>query len=134
MDEQKAIKEAKQAVFNKVLSQIADKYGPETLVDPRELIRPEETEQYREQIDEKLRKLYVSSESEKVDAGGFLLSEDLVNIDNNRTCPVCDTYSFESRDDLYMTKFDCCFQCYIDYVEGREARWKTGWRPTKHEN
>ena len=32
-------------------------------------------------------------------------------------------------DDLYMNKFDCCFNCYIQYVEGREARWHSGWRP-----
>ena len=30
-----------------------------------------------------------------------------------------------------MSKFECCFKCYIDYVEGREDRWKSGWRPNK---
>ena len=32
-------------------------------------------------------------------------------------------------DDVYMSKFDCCFKCYIQWGEGREDRWSTGWRP-----
>ena len=38
-------------------------------------------------------------------------------------------YSFESRDDVYMNKYECCHSCYIQYVEDREERWKAGWRP-----
>ena len=58
-----------------------------------------------------------------------LISKKLFNKDNNRNCPVCHAYSFDSRDDVYMTKFDCCYKCYIQWVEGREDRWSTGWRP-----
>ena len=47
----------------------------------------------------------------------------------DRSCPVCGSYSFSLNDDLYMIKFQCCFNCYIQYVEGREERWKSGWRP-----
>ena len=28
-----------------------------------------------------------------------------------------------------MNRFECCGQCYIVYVEFREDRWKSGWRP-----
>jgi len=28
-----------------------------------------------------------------------------------------------------MKKFDCCYECYIQFVDGREERWKSGWRP-----
>ena len=45
--------------------------------------------------------------------------------ESNRSCPTCGSYSFKSVDDLYMTKFECCFKCYIQYVEGREERWIT---------
>ena len=62
---------------------------------------------------------------------GFLISKKLFNKDNNRNCPVCQAYSFELRDDVYMAKFDCCFKCYIQWVEGREDRWFQGWRPEK---
>ena len=50
---------------------------------------------------------------------------------STRSCPVCNTYSFKSNDDVYMTKFECCFKCYTQWVEGREDRWKNGWRPNK---
>lgn len=26
--------------------------------------------------------------------------------------------------------YGCCIECFIEFVEGREARWKDGWRPT----
>ena len=57
--------------------------------------------------------------------------EKFLNNENSRECPVCGLYSFHLKDDLYMHKFECCFKCYIQYVEGREERWKTGWRPNK---
>ena len=49
---------------------------------------------------------------------------------DERTCPVCKTYSFSSKDDLYMLRYKCCFQCYIEHVLGRESQWKSGNRPT----
>ena len=70
----------------------------------------------------------------KVELNGFLLSEKLINKRSERTCPVCDTYSFNKKDDLYMNRFDCCFKCYINFVEDREERWESGWRPHCVEN
>ena len=52
----------------------------------------------------------------------------------NRTCPVCDAYSFDLKDNTYMKKFNCCKQCFFQWVEGREDRWKTGWRPNNGNN
>ena len=60
---------------------------------------------------------------------GFIIKSRIASKQDNRICPVCEKYSMESKDNLYMTKFDCCYECYIKYVEGREQRWKTGWRP-----
>ena len=62
------------------------------------------------------------------------MSKKLLNKDNNRSCPVCSTYSFDTRDNVYMIKYNCCRICYIKLVEGREERWTTGWRPNKGEN
>jgi len=28
-----------------------------------------------------------------------------------------------------MNKYNCCYNCFIQYVHGREKRWKSGWRP-----
>ena len=48
----------------------------------------------------------------------------------DRTCPECKTYSFSSRDDLYMNRFSCCSLCYEDFVRGMEEKWNNGWRPS----
>ncbi len=53
----------------------------------------------------------------------------LINKNTNKTCCVCERYSFESHDDLYLTKFETCKECYIQYIEDREERWTKGWRP-----
>jgi hypothetical protein len=59
------------------------------------------------------------------------VSKNILEKDSERQCPVCDEYSFNQKDDLYMNKYKCCFKCYVQYVEGREERWKTGWRPNQ---
>ena len=68
----------------------------------------------------------------KVEFNGFLVSKKLLNRDSNRTCDTCNTYSFDSKDDVYVNKYGCCFKCYIQYVEDREERWNAGWRPGDH--
>jgi len=92
-------------------------------------------EDYLEQLkllNQKLDK--ISEKLEKVEVDGVLMSKKLLNKDSNRSCPVCATYSFDTRDNVYMTKYSCCRLCYINHVEGREERWATGWRPNKGEN
>ena len=51
----------------------------------------------------------------------------------NRTCPVCKTYSFSLKDDLYMNRFSCCYECYLDFVIAREDDWKNGNRPSEEQ-
>ena len=68
-------------------------------------------------------------DSSKIDVGGILIPSKVLEKKNNRTCPVCKTYSFSSKDDLYMNRFKCCFVCYIDFVQGREERWDKGYVP-----
>ena len=64
---------------------------------------------------------------------GFLISKNFNKVKSTRECPTCNSYSFEYSDDVYFTKFGCCFNCYILYVEGREERWSSGWRPNNTE-
>ena len=119
----------------KVESAIAEKYGVETVQHPQKDWTPEKEEDYLEQLkllNQKLDK--ISEKLEKVEVQGVLMSKKLLNKDSNRSCPVCHTYSFDTRDNVYMTKYSCCRVCYIEYVEGREERWATGWRPNKGEN
>lgn len=110
---------------------IAEKYGKETVKNPRDSWSPEKEEEYQEQLKKFLdRTRQTTAEKEKVDINGVLISKKLLNRDTNRTCPVCSEYSFSFKDDVYMNKFECCFECYVKHVEGREERWQTGWRPS----
>tara|TARA_Y100001938_G_C7843527_1_gene307286 strand:- start:108 stop:518 length:411 start_codon:yes stop_codon:yes gene_type:complete len=55
------------------------------------------------------------------------------NQKTNRTCPVCKTYSFSSKDDLYMNRYECCYRCFVDFVASREDEWRSGKRPSPEE-
>ena len=70
-----------------------------------------------------------NKETTKTNIDGVLVSENALLKKTDRSCPVCKTYSFSGKDDLYMNRFKCCYECYIDFVEDREDRWKEGWRP-----
>ena len=108
---------------------IADKYGKETIVHPKAEWDDEKEMEYLKEL--KTNHRSTERDQEKEEVNGVLISKELLNRETKRSCPTCSKYSFKSVDDLYMTKFDCCFNCYIQHVEGREERWKTGWRPNK---
>ena len=113
----------------KVEKAIAEKYGKEAVVNPKSQWDDEKEKQYLDELKSNYR--HDRSESEKEDLDGVLISKELLNRESKRSCPTCNTYSFKSVDDLYMTKFGCCNKCYIQWIEGREERWKLGWRPNK---
>ncbi len=113
---------------------ISKKYGEESIKNPRSEWSDEKEKEYQQQIrDLYLKESKIQEKNEKIEVDGILVSKKLINKDNNRICPTCHSYSFELRDDVYMAKFDCCFKCYIQWVEGREKRWKSGWRPNREE-
>tara|TARA_B100000676_G_C18064359_1_gene839892 strand:- start:563 stop:961 length:399 start_codon:yes stop_codon:yes gene_type:complete len=114
---------------------ISKKYGDEAIVNPKSTWDSAKEEQYIEQL-KKIAEMDLESSKKppKAELNGFLLSEKLINKQSERTCPVCDTYSFNKKDDLYMNRFECCLKCYINYVEDREERWDSGWRPNSVEN
>jgi hypothetical protein len=114
---------------------IAKKYGPEAIENPRKHWNDEKEKSYQDQIKKLAEKERAFEEKDdKVEVGGFLISKKLLNKDTTRrTCPVCKTYSYKIRDDVFMNKFECCYNCYIQWVEGREERWQSGWRPNKQE-
>ncbi len=87
---------------------IAKKYGKEAIENPRKHWNDEKEESYKQQIKEMAEKEYASEEKdEKVEQDGFLVSKKLLNRETTkRVCPVCKTYSFKIRDDVFMNKFD----------------------------
>ena len=114
----------------KVEKAIKEKYGEEAVQNPRKDWDDEKEAEYIEQLKALTEKRMNASRSkERVEINGILVSKKLINKESQRTCPVCRVYSFDMKDDVYMNKFDCCFKCYIEYVDGREERWKSGWRP-----
>ena len=109
---------------------ISKKYGEEAVQNPKANWTDEKEQEYLDQIKrlaQKETQLY--DKDEKVEVNGILVPKKLLNRESNRSCPICDTYSFDVRDDVYMNKFQCCWNCYIKWVEDREERWLSGWRP-----
>tara|TARA_B100001027_G_C16183669_1_gene292721 strand:- start:402 stop:776 length:375 start_codon:yes stop_codon:yes gene_type:complete len=109
---------------------ISEKYGEETIKNPKSFWTDEKEKEYVKQLKD-LYKISNKKDDHQVDVGGVFIPEKLITKESKRSCPVCNTYSFKSRDDVYMAKFDCCEKCYIQWVEGREERWLKGWRPNE---
>ena len=110
---------------------IAKKYGEETVVNPKSKWNDEKEKEYLEQLKNSYWADADTEDLDKEEIYGVFIPSKLLKEESTRSCPVCTTYSFNSKDDVYMTKFDCCFKCYIQWVDGREDRWKTGWRPNR---
>jgi len=96
---------------------IKEKYGLDAIVNPKSGWDREKEEKYLEHLKE------------------FYDTESAIKRPNkegktaNRVCPVCGEFSFSIKDDVYMNRYECCFKCYIQYVDNREERWLSGWRP-----
>ena len=115
----------------KVEKAIAKKYGEETIQNPKANWTDEKEKEYLADLKTLYSNHEETEDSNKQEVNGVLIPKKLLNNDSNRTCPVCNKYSFKSNDDVYMTKFQCCEKCYIQWVEDREERWLKGWRPNK---
>jgi len=46
-------------------------------------------------------------------------------------CPVCQTVMRGSKSNITYYNWSCCSNCFIYFVEGREERWRSGWRPSE---
>ena len=117
---------------SKVEKAISDKFGEEATINPRSLWNDEKEKEYIEQAKENAEKYYKTDEEEEiVESEGILISKKLLNKSNAKSCPVCDKYLADTRDSVYLLKWECCYKCFVQWVEDREERWKTGWRPDK---
>tara|TARA_B100000941_G_scaffold277877_1_gene241755 strand:+ start:531 stop:917 length:387 start_codon:yes stop_codon:yes gene_type:complete len=111
---------------------IKKKYGNDAIKNPNADWDDNKEQEYLEstkKFQSKVTKYHEDNDLVEVD--GFLMPKRLLSSESNRTCPTCSTYSFNKADDFYMYKFECCEACYIKWVEGREERWQSGWRPPK---
>ena len=111
----------------KIERAIKEKYGEDAIKNPKSSWDQEKEEKYLKD----LKTFHIDNTRNKVvkQENGFIIKDKTKQKSINRHCPICNNYSLSSKDDLYMSKFECCFNCYIQYIEGRESRWKSGWRP-----
>jgi hypothetical protein len=57
-------------------------------------------------------------------------------VDKNKIpffCPVCNKPMLVDVDRRHYLRNKCCFKCNIYFVEGREERWRSGWRPDEND-
>ena len=103
---------------------IAKKYGEIAIKNPVSDWNEKKENDYLEQLKEMRRQEADRiTATNKIDVGGFFISEKLINRETNRQCPLCGVYSFNNRDELYMNKFKCCSECYVKHFEGIEHNW-----------
>lgn len=113
---------------------ISQRWGEEAIQNPKKYWTPEKEKKHEEEVKEFYKRKFFNDEKKsKENYKGFLITKKLLTRENERECPVCNSYSFSSKDDLYMAKFECCFGCYVKWVEDRKERWESGWRPTKEQ-
>ena len=117
----------------KVEKAMSKKFGKESIVNPKSGWDDEKEKQYLEDLKEFYSAEHKETE-DKINEDGFFITRNLINKEINRVGPVCETYSFSGRDDLYMNKYECCYTCYIKWVEHDEKKWLEGWRPDKEQN
>ena len=115
----------------KVEKAIKEKYGDKGIHNPRSGWDQEKEEEYLQEL-KKINEKHFAQEAhqEKINKDGVLLSKKLLMKSGNASCPTCKKYNLHSRDEIYVLRWDCCETCYIKHVEGREERWKQGWRPS----
>ena len=109
---------------------IKKKYGEDSVVNPKSNWTPEKEKEYLEQLQ------YIANqedesntEDEFEDLNGVLIQKKLVNRRKVHHCDTCKSKIVNLDDDVCYTKFGACFKCYVNYIEYREERWATGWRP-----
>lgn len=114
----------------KIEQAIKEKYGKEAIENPKKFWTKDKEKKYLEQSKkfyEKIEKNSIKNDVSEYE--GVLVSKNLLSKPPSKSCPVCGSYFLKTKDDVYMNRFQCCFHCYIQYVEGREGRWASGWRP-----
>jgi len=109
---------------------IKKKYGAEAIQNPAAYWDEEKELDYLDQVQDFVKKqqkfeAYVEPEN----VNGILITQKLFNKDKKILCPVCKTRNKTIDDEIYHTKYECCYKCYIEFVEHREDRWLKGWRP-----
>ena len=105
---------------------ISKKYGKLAIINPKSKWTPEKEKKHidsaKKFYEKRNKALEAKRQNKDLNAKEFLSSP---------SCPVCSKFFLISKDEIYVKKFDCCYECYVEFVDGREERWSSGWRPDK---
>lgn len=96
---------------------IEEKYGKEATQHPLSNWDDNKEKDYIEQIKQ------ISIKENQRKSKEVLVDDKLFTTEDDRTCPICERYSFLVEDDLYFTKYKCCRSCYTikyDWKRGNE--------------
>ena len=109
---------------------ISGKYGKEAIQNPKANWDDEKEKDYLEQLEE-IYAIEKKEDDDKVEVDGVFIPRKLIKKDTERICPLCKKYSFLTKDDVYMRKFNCCHRCFLENIDGKAHLWEKGWRPKK---
>jgi len=104
----------------KIEQAIVERYGEKTIQNPKSNWDPQKEKEYLAQLKKKEAKLRSRESNKKL-----IKNKSSVV----RKCNFCEKNKIKRKDDVYFSKFDCCLDCYVEYIEDREERWQSGWRP-----
>lgn len=105
----------------KIEEAIRQKYGIEATVDPNKLWDTEKEKSFLEQ----LRNLNQQEPEEtKEENEGYSVIKKLIKDKQDNVCPKCKRYGLKKCDDVYLSKYGFCEQCYIRYYEGSLEWWE----------
>lgn len=115
--------------------EIEKKFGKKAVQNPKAGWDEDKEKKYAQETKELKDKIILKNKKDKPvteEQDGFLVESKLIKTEKSeRNCPVCDVFSFNPEDDYYMDKYTCCRECFYLWVDGREERWLSGWRPKK---
>ena len=98
------------------------------------------TQQQQTIVLEKTKNLNITEKTTSIDNNIAVIDypdEHIRSITRNKTkipffCPICERpMKSGNLDIISYTKYNCCNYCFIDFVEGFEDQWESGFRPDK---
>lgn len=110
--------------IDKLSKAVREKYGEEAAKTLREDWTFEDEENFQKEIE-----LLAEKEKKVEECKNYNL------FNGEEKCVYCSKLKiyFKIKDDVSMIKYGCCDTCYINFIEGREERWNSGWRPNNKE-
>ena len=123
---------------NKKLNEIAKlekaikkRWGEEAIKTPQSEWDEDKEKDYKEQQKDFAQKIQSNNSEALEGKEGFFITKRLLSKESKSKCSNCSAQIKTLKDETCKTKWGTCFKCYVKWIEGREERWKKGWRPNE---